>query len=843
MKGIITIILAVMSFVTVRAFSYRYSFSATPVSEALLTISKDHPELEISFIYKELDNYTTSAIIDTEDPYEALRQTIGFNPVSIIRKDNEFFMEALQHGLYIYRGRVLDPEMKPVEAATVMLLMPSDSAVVTYGITDEAGRFAIPCDHRGVIAKASCVGFMTTLRKCGSLTVGDIVLPRLPIQLKSVSVEGNNAVMHSDRSVYIPTSRQKKSAQTAQDLIGRMAIPQLKIGSEIVTNSNQPVALYIDYVPASESDLSGMRTDDVKRVEYYDYPADPRFQGNPHVINFIMQQYEYGGYVKGIGYENFVSSRQLNGYAKLQYKKMTYDWAGGVFSMNDKHGYEEMDETYRLPQSDGTVKTIERSSRVDEAQKRWDSYWTSIKAMYRSDKVTLSNMISANFDRAPREYLSGSVTYTPAEYATTDYTSLKSSRVNSLIYSGYWYITLPHGNSLTFNPSYAYTHTCQQSVYDENGLSPFINNARDNSHQANGTLTFVHSFGRGGTLRALCQGRFLQNSTTYSGTSDTSDRARTFRLGPGVSYSYNNDHVSTNVEGGLHWDRSVYGSITENSTAPWTKVSLQYSPDTRHSATVSLDYSKSIPASSFRSANVVQANPLMSYTGNPSLVPYNSFLLDANYTYIRSNRLNLSAFGWAWIVDNRYVYDYEATATGVIRTIKQPMGNYTQWHYGIMASSRLLDNNLQLGSAMYMSQAHNGAPYNWTKSNFVVTLSAYYYLGNWYFGGTYCPTMSAADGCMVGDWMKNKSIYTMQIGWSNDNWNLRFFTRNFLRHNTYQTRGEMDSPYYSTTRYQYSASNAGFFQISATYTFSFGKKVKRADEAYQATGASTGILK
>ena len=107
-----------MSFVTVRAFSYRYSFSSTPVSKALLIISKEHPELEISFIYKELDNYSTSAIIDTEDPYEALRQTIGFNPVSIIHKDNEFFIEALQRGLYIYHGRVIDPEMKPIDAAT-----------------------------------------------------------------------------------------------------------------------------------------------------------------------------------------------------------------------------------------------------------------------------------------------------------------------------------------------------------------------------------------------------------------------------------------------------------------------------------------------------------------------------------------------------------------------------------------------------------------------------------------------------------------------------------------------------------------------------------------------------
>lgn len=49
-----------------------------------------------------------------------------------------------------------------------------------------------------------------------------------------------------------------------------------------------------------------------------------------------MQRYEYGGYAKGIYYDNFVMSRQLNGYSKLQYKRMTFDVAGGLFFMRDK---------------------------------------------------------------------------------------------------------------------------------------------------------------------------------------------------------------------------------------------------------------------------------------------------------------------------------------------------------------------------------------------------------------------------------------------------------------------------------------------------------------------------
>ena len=40
-------------------------------------LSKEHPEINISFIYKDLDNYKTSAKIHEDDAYEALRRTIG----------------------------------------------------------------------------------------------------------------------------------------------------------------------------------------------------------------------------------------------------------------------------------------------------------------------------------------------------------------------------------------------------------------------------------------------------------------------------------------------------------------------------------------------------------------------------------------------------------------------------------------------------------------------------------------------------------------------------------------------------------------------------------------------
>ena len=85
MRTILTIFMAVTVFLSTYAYKYSYTFNKTPISDAIVRISKDHPDVNISFIYKELDNYTTSVKIHTDDVYDALRQTIGLNPISVIK--------------------------------------------------------------------------------------------------------------------------------------------------------------------------------------------------------------------------------------------------------------------------------------------------------------------------------------------------------------------------------------------------------------------------------------------------------------------------------------------------------------------------------------------------------------------------------------------------------------------------------------------------------------------------------------------------------------------------------------------------------------------------------------
>lgn len=276
-----------------------------------------------------------------------------------------------------------------------MILEPKDSTVLTYGITDERGRFSIPCDRQRVLAKFTCIGYKPLYKLFDSFNVGNVRMYEQPIRLRTVTVDGDNALLMADKSIYRPTQRQKNASQTATDLLARMAIPQLnaRLGtSSITTASGLPVAMYIDFVPATESELKMMRISDVKTVEYLECPSDPRFQGNKNVVNFRMVKYEYGGYIKALGTENFIVNSGFGQFnARLVKKKMTYDIMGyGYYMANDHFGTDQT-ETFTLPQENGEIRSFQRESMTNSSKLRRQNYETSFRALYSSDKITANN--------------------------------------------------------------------------------------------------------------------------------------------------------------------------------------------------------------------------------------------------------------------------------------------------------------------------------------------------------------------------------------------------------------------------------------------------------------------
>ncbi len=233
----------------------------------------------------------------------------------------------------------------------------------------------------------------------------------------------------------------------------------------------------------------------------------------------------------------------------------------------------------------------------------------------------------------------------------------------------------------------------------------------------------------------------------------------------------------------------------------------------------------------------------MRYTGNPNLSSIGS--CDAGFTYlwIPNNNDSLSADGWLWAVSNRYVYDYEATPTGILRTIKQPMGRFAQGKYGVTWTMRFLDRSLVFSGNLSQILHHNGSPYNINRSAIDWYARLRYYLNNWVFTLTYSSPAEGSEDKMSGKWIKTKSQWYVTVVWSNDKWNIRGDLFNFTRWNRRDQSITMVSPYYSTNEVLINGNSRALIQLSATYTFGFGKKVKRDNEPAVSNTTSTGILK
>lgn len=134
----------------------------------------------------------------------------------------------------------------------------------------------------------------------------------LPLKPGEVEVSANNQYVTDEKTVFVPTKRDKKTAHGGASLIQAMGIASLNfdpVNESISMTSGESVTKFIDYVPATDQDIANLRPMDVLRVELFDYPQDPRFRGAAHALNFVMVKYEYGGYTKLDGEQRVVNNK------------------------------------------------------------------------------------------------------------------------------------------------------------------------------------------------------------------------------------------------------------------------------------------------------------------------------------------------------------------------------------------------------------------------------------------------------------------------------------------------------------------------------------------------------
>ncbi len=843
MKRIIIIIMAMLEFFSAGAKEFAYDFHETPISEAVVELCRDHPEINIAFIYRELDKYTTSANFDTDDIETALRRIIGFHPIMLSSRNGMYYLEALQQGKYTYKGRVTDSAMEPLPGASVYMISPRDSVVVSYSVTDGNGEFRIPCDRKNLTAKVSCVGFVTVYQPANGYNIGTILLRENPIALKAITIEEEGAVLSTDKNTYMPTQRQKKYSSTGQDLLRLMAIPTLITtpGSNTITDVfGNKCDVFINYSPASEEDLKALNISNVRKVEVYDSPSDPRFRGARKAINIIVQEYAYGGYTKVMASETCLNgfSNKANVYNKFTFKRMTYDLYVGALNSNNRHSGEDAHTEYSL--ADGVVSTTENTevSRTIE-----NSYPVTFRATLNSKRIQVQNLVSFTHESAPEHSYAGQIAFDT--YPNKDYFFKRNNkaRANSVNYSGSIYWWHPSDFAIDYSQSVSYDHRNDFSMYRTGAMNfPIENIALEDRTNLRAGLYAMKAFGAKHRVKFGGRVIYLKDNVAYRNDADYADCMHTAAGNIAAQYVFSTKRFNLSSNFGLGFERISVNDTRQNETTPFGDANFSWKIDKKNSLSTYVSFGVNTPGVDMRQDVVVRDNEFLYLTGNTSLADYRELKTNLAYNLFLNNRLNCAAFGGYEESFNRVATIYSPYGEDALIRSFINDGNYSNLYFGASANLKLLNKSLQLYANVTQKFLRTSGLYSNRLNPLRIQLQAAYYFKAFYALAAFTSRNSVLteNSNII---IKGRDTYVFEAGWGNGAWVISLSARNIFRNRWDSETWTQETPLYGKWKTIYSPSSHSSLNLSVTYTVGYGKKTRRGNEVGASSSNPSAIIK
>lgn len=660
-------------------------------------------------------------------------------------------------------------------------------------------------------------------------------------ELDEITVVADMQRTSPDKTVYMPSGKQKTAASDGISLLARMNIPQLsvnQIAGTVSTADNQSVSIFINYHPATDEDINGLNPIDVKRVEYLDFPADARFLHAQHVVNFITQAYTHGGYTKLSAKQRFmIHSGEGAVYSKFVCRQMEYDlMLSGDYDYNSNI-CSLSDETYRLPSA-----IVKRKSATPDSHYRQRGIYAAMRASWNKNKnFSFRNLVSYRGINTPENYTSGHVDFTGL-YPSGTYISDAPSANKAIGWDSELFAVLGKGWSLKGNIEAEFRNNTTSENYVAVNSS-IENHAKEKFWWLRGTAQVNKSLSEKVSVFTSISSGIGRTKIDYTGSSNAINRFRQTFTGIYVGTALNLNKVSGSIDGGFAFESNYINGKTMHDRYPFTHINVQYAPNQKHSLGLWFQYATFSPDAAMKNPNIIRQSEIMYISGNPDLKCARNVTANINYTWLPDNRWQMSAYALLFRIANRQIAVYTPDAPeGMMLKKYQNDGDYNHGQIGATLTGKFLEGKLSFSAAprllLYKTTGSNSISHY----PFSATVNADYYLGRFSFNAYWASGSSYVDG-ETAYLCRMPASYSIGAGWAAKGWNIQLSVINPFRSSWEISKDSLRTKWYNSTITQLGSDYHRRISLSITYTFNYGKKISNSGELTGEKNISTSILR
>ncbi len=671
-------------------------------------------------------------------------------------------------------------------------------------------------------------------------------------ELHEIVVQGRTQRVVKFGAEYIPDKKTKKTATNATNLLLQMQIAQLDVvpGSMTVTTAaGKNVAMFIDYVPASEQDLEGLRPEDVLRVEVLNFPDDPRFESKEHVVNFVMQHYEWGGYTKLTATGRTMADDKGGGnvYSKFAYKKWTFD-AGASADISRSTRYRTTEtQTFRDLTYGGEHldEVARRAVSGNDYLEKTNTQWAMVRASYNGDASYVQHSVSLGRIASPVLSYGSDVSFSRDILPSAPATQHNSTQSIYPSANGYYQFMLPKGHSVMMSWNFTYGSTKRSSFYRLADIAPIVNDNSEKIYSPTGYLQYSKRFSHNNTFRTSLLSYTTIYDTDYAGSYEGRQKLVSSENMLFLEYMQNwtcGLSLYSRVGASYVLGR-VNGVNVLNQWNPRLGLQIQYKFNDRHSANIEGWWGNSHPAASNSNTALVQSNELLWLQGNPDLRNTIFSSASASYTYIPTNRLSLTASLEYEGNPSKQAYEFYTLpdVDGLVRrTINSGDAHYyAAW---LSASLRLFDNSLTFRARGQALRVVLTGCDRQSMNMLTGSFYAQYARDSWSAMLSYQTPGKELNAWTNGARSKFRSTYGVYLNYAFGDFKAGLQFRNWFRRDGYAST-VFYSPRFDCVSETWSYDASRSMHLTLSYTFSYGKKVSRNGEMEHGGSVDSAILK